>query len=73
MRDNKESIVISDDYHDTNISVKVVKVIQSYAKIVVYMENLSLLVLPVLGQKIKLMMVKCLLRKDNLSHLSGVI
>jgi UDP-N-acetylglucosamine 2-epimerase (non-hydrolysing) len=34
MRDNKEKIEMPDDYHDTNVSVKVVKIIQSYAKIV---------------------------------------
>jgi len=34
MRDNKEKTEIPADYHDTNISVKVVKIIQSYAKIV---------------------------------------
>jgi UDP-N-acetylglucosamine 2-epimerase (non-hydrolysing) len=34
MRDNKEKTEMPDDYHDTNISVKVVKLIQSYAKIV---------------------------------------
>lgn len=34
MRDNKEKTEMPDDYHDTNVSVKVVKLIQSYAKIV---------------------------------------
>ena len=34
MRDNQEKTEIPDDYHDTNVSVKVVKLIQSYAKIV---------------------------------------
>ncbi|MGE4585646.1 MAG: non-hydrolyzing UDP-N-acetylglucosamine 2-epimerase [Sphaerochaeta sp.] len=34
MRDNNEKPEMPDDYHDTNVSVKVVKLIQSYAKIV---------------------------------------
>jgi len=34
MRDNKEKTEMPDDYHDTNVSVKVVKIIQSYTKIV---------------------------------------
>jgi len=34
MRDNQEKTEMPDDYHDTNVSVKVVKLIQSYAKIV---------------------------------------
>ena len=34
MRDNKEKTEMPDDYYDTNVSVKVVKLIQSYAKIV---------------------------------------
>ena len=34
MRDNNEKTEMPDDYHDTNVSVKVVKLIQSYAKIV---------------------------------------
>ncbi len=34
MRDNKEKTEIPDDYHDTNVSIKVVKLIQSYTKIV---------------------------------------
>lgn len=34
MHDNKEETVIPDDYEDTNVSIKVVKLIQSYAKIV---------------------------------------
>lgn len=34
MRDNKEKAEMPDDYHDTNVSVKVVKLIQSYVKIV---------------------------------------
>ncbi|WP_041380922.1 non-hydrolyzing UDP-N-acetylglucosamine 2-epimerase [Sphaerochaeta globosa] len=34
MRDNQEKTEMPDDYHDTNVSVKVVKMIQSYAKIV---------------------------------------
>ena len=34
MRDNKEKTEMPDDYHDTNVSVKVIKLIQSYAKIV---------------------------------------
>ena len=34
MRDNQEKTEMPDDYHDTNVSVKVVKLIESYAKIV---------------------------------------
>ncbi len=34
MHENNEETVIADDYTDTNVSVKVVKIIQSYAKIV---------------------------------------
>lgn len=34
MHNNKEDTVIAEDYADTNVSVKVVKLIQSYAKIV---------------------------------------
>ena len=34
MRDNQEKTEMPDDYHDSNVSVKVVKLIQSYAKIV---------------------------------------
>jgi UDP-N-acetylglucosamine 2-epimerase (non-hydrolysing) len=34
MRDNGEAVVLAEDYHDANVSVKVVKIIQSYAKIV---------------------------------------
>ncbi|WP_320128741.1 non-hydrolyzing UDP-N-acetylglucosamine 2-epimerase [uncultured Sphaerochaeta sp.] len=34
MRENQEPLEMPDDYHDTNVSVKVVKLIQSYAKIV---------------------------------------
>ena len=34
MYDNKEETVMAEDYADTNVSVKVVKIIQSYAKIV---------------------------------------
>jgi len=34
MRDNQEKTEMPDDYHDGNVSVKVVKLIQSYAKIV---------------------------------------
>ena len=34
MHDNKEETVMAEDYADTNVSVKVVKIIQSYAKIV---------------------------------------
>ena len=34
MRDNKERTEMPDDYHDTNVSIKVVKLIQSYTKIV---------------------------------------
>ena len=34
MRDNHEPVVMAEDYADTNVSVKVVKLIQSYTKIV---------------------------------------
>ncbi len=34
MRDNQEKIEMPDDYHDGNVSIKVDKLIQSYAKIV---------------------------------------
>ncbi len=34
MRDNQEKTEMPDDYHDTNVSIKVVKLIQSYAQIV---------------------------------------
>lgn len=34
MRDNKEEVVIAEDYADTNVSVKAVKIIQSYTDIV---------------------------------------
>jgi len=34
MRDNNEPFVMAEDYADTNVSIKVVKIIQSYAKIV---------------------------------------
>lgn len=34
MRDNLEPTVLAPDYTDTNVSVKVVKIIQSYAKII---------------------------------------
>lgn len=34
MRQNHEETVMAEDYADTNVSVKVVKLIQSYAKIV---------------------------------------
>lgn len=34
MRDNQEEVVMAEDYTDTNVSIKVVKLIQSYAKIV---------------------------------------
>lgn len=34
MRDNNEEVVIAEDYADTNVSVKVVKLIQSYTDIV---------------------------------------
>lgn len=34
MRDNKEMTEMSDDCHDRNVSVKAVKLIQSFAKIV---------------------------------------
>lgn len=34
MRDNNEEVVMAEDYADTNVSVKVVKIIQSYTEIV---------------------------------------
>lgn len=34
MFENQEKVVIAEDYSDTNVSVKVIKIIQSYAKIV---------------------------------------
>lgn len=34
MYENKEETVMAEDYSDTNVSVKVIKIIQSYAKIV---------------------------------------
>lgn len=34
MFENREEVVMAEDYADTNVSVKVVKIIQSYAKIV---------------------------------------
>lgn len=34
MKDNKEEVVMAEDYADTNVSVKVVKIIQSYTGIV---------------------------------------
>ncbi len=34
MRENREETVMAEDYADTNVSVKIVKLIQSYAKIV---------------------------------------
>ncbi len=34
MFDNHEPYIMASDYHDTNVSIKVVKLIQSYAKIV---------------------------------------
>ena len=34
MYDNKEEVVMSPDYEDTNVSVKVVKIIQNYTDIV---------------------------------------
>lgn len=34
MYENKEEVVMAEDYIDTNVSVKIVKLIQSYAKIV---------------------------------------
>ena len=34
MRDNREEIVMAEDYADTNVSVKVIKIIQSYTDIV---------------------------------------
>ena len=34
MHENDEEVVMADDYADTNVSVKVVKLIQSYTHIV---------------------------------------
>lgn len=34
MRDNKEEVVMANDYADTNVSIKVTKIIQSYTSIV---------------------------------------
>lgn len=34
MQESGEEVVMAEDYADTNVSVKVVKLIQSYAKIV---------------------------------------
>lgn len=34
MYENKEEIVMAEDYADTNVSVKVIKIIQSYYDIV---------------------------------------
>lgn len=34
MKENQERLAMPDDYHDKNVSIKVVKLIQSYAKIV---------------------------------------
>jgi len=34
MKDNQEQVYMAEDYKDTNVSVKVVKIIQSYSKIV---------------------------------------
>lgn len=34
MQDNNEKIIIADDYSDNNVSLKIVKIIQSYEKIV---------------------------------------
>lgn len=34
MRENREEIVYAEDYHDANVSVKVVKILQSYTDIV---------------------------------------
>ncbi|MEA4821215.1 MAG: UDP-N-acetylglucosamine 2-epimerase (non-hydrolyzing) [Erysipelotrichales bacterium] len=34
MKNNNETVVLADDYHDDNVSVKVVKIIQSYTDIV---------------------------------------
>lgn len=34
MRNNNEPVVMAEDYSDTNVSIKIVKIIQSYAKIV---------------------------------------
>ncbi|MEO6513732.1 MAG: UDP-N-acetylglucosamine 2-epimerase (non-hydrolyzing) [Candidatus Saccharimonadales bacterium] len=34
LKNNNESVVLADDYHDKNVSIKVVKLIQSYTKII---------------------------------------
>ena len=34
MRNNNEKTVMAEDYEDTNVSVKVIKIIQSYTDIV---------------------------------------
>ena len=34
MRENNEPTVLANDYRDENVSVKVVKIIQSYTKII---------------------------------------
>lgn len=34
MKENEEETLLATDYHDTNVSVKVVKIIQSYTKII---------------------------------------
>ena len=34
MRDNREPVVLAPDYQDANVSIKVVKLIQSYTKII---------------------------------------
>lgn len=34
MKENSEETLVATDYHDTNVSVKVVKIIQSYTKII---------------------------------------
>ena len=34
MFENGEETILAEDYADTNVSVKVIKIIQSYAKIV---------------------------------------
>lgn len=34
MKENEEPVVLAEDYHDTNVSVKVVKIVQSYTKII---------------------------------------
>jgi UDP-N-acetylglucosamine 2-epimerase len=34
MKENSEPVVLAEDYHDKNVSVKVVKIIQSYVKII---------------------------------------